>query len=617
MKITFSTILLSASILLGGCGSSLRLTDAAQIVPKESQRVTRIDLKKLNGKLDKKTIQAFPFYKKLRQDMGMNKGKNNAFSTILFDGVHSGVDFNQHGYWVQDNGHTNFYFLLSNPADFTKMMRESASKQKISKTKGVQFIGNDSFMVAWTGNVAVVSTQLGSGSMNKALSKMSKKVPYDAAPSDAKPVKKAPLDPVAFFNISPTRSVLTEPNFQKAIAGNHDMASYYKWGQSFQDKMSSLSGMGDALGQSGLNDLTMTSYTDFSNGRMTNHVDYQVPDSLKKQLSQFFKPRVNTDFSRYLNHPNNIVNFAMSLNTNGLLAKIGDYDNLLPLPDSTKTMFKEAFKSMNGDILFSIRMDTAGIHPILVMPSQQKSTVEKTLKQMLVNKQLTMDSMGVYTLVKKPDTLKSMFPNIAPPTNAGDKPTPAPKTTESSDIEVDTQDDSMPKDSLKIPELDSLNMDGDGDMPPPSTDRPSPNPLKGKGGFKMNRLMWQNDMLIMTDSISIEIMRKTPEKQHLTTESTTAMAQSAFGFHLNLDAALNSGYPAIMLVRMLVPELPMTNVRMTFQDKGSDMVITTAKKNENVLMTWLGFVNQMSGFLGGMLQGKDAPAEQYDDDEKK
>ena len=113
MKIAFSTIILSGSILLSGCGSSLRLTDAAQIVPKESQRVTRIDLKKINGKLDKKTIQAFPLYKKLRQDLGMSKSKKNAFSTILLDGARSGVDFNQHGYWVQDNGHTNFYFLLS------------------------------------------------------------------------------------------------------------------------------------------------------------------------------------------------------------------------------------------------------------------------------------------------------------------------------------------------------------------------------------------------------------------------------------------------------------------------------------------------------------------------
>jgi hypothetical protein len=238
---------------------------------------------------------------------------------------------------------------------------------------------------------------------------------------------------------------------------------------------------------------------------------------------------------------------------------------------------------------------------------------------MLVNKQLTIDSMGVYTLVKKPDTLKSMFPTIPPPNETGQKgkilvPSDAPMEATVPTEPTDNQLDTIAKDR---PELDSLNMDGDGDMPPPSTDRPSPNPLKGKGGFKMNRLMWQNDMLIMTDSISIEIMRKTPEKAPIATESTTELAKSSFGFHLNLDAALNSGYPAIMLVRMLVPELPLTNLRMTFQDKGSDTVITTAKNNENVLMTWLGFVNQMSGFLGGMLKGKDAPAEQYDDDEKK
>ncbi len=618
MKVAFSTIILGASILLSGCGSSLRLTDAAQIVPKESQRVTRIDLKQLNGKLDKKTIQSFPLYKKLRQDLGMNKGKKNAFSTILLDGAHSGVDFNQHGYWVQDNGHTNFYFLLSNPADFTKTIREGSPNQKINKTKGVQFIGNDTFMVAWKGNVAVISTQMGGSSMQKALNKMSKKVPYDAQKTEPKTEKQVPLDPVAFFNISPTRSVLTDPNFQKAIMGNHDMASYYKWGQSFQNQMSSISGMGDVLGQSGLNDLTMTSYTDFSKGRMTSHVDYQVPDSLKKQLSQFFKPRVNTDFSRYLNHPNNIVNFAMSLNTNGLLAKIGDYDNLLSLPDSTKAMFKEAFKSMNGDILFSIRMDTAGIHPILVMPSQQKAVVEKTLKQMLLNKQLTIDSLGVYTLVKKPDTLKSMFPNIPPPTSAGDKPVPAPVPTESTDNQGDTNNNSVAKDSVMVSPSDSLGIQYEEDMPPPSTDRPSPNPLKGGGGFKMNRLMWENDMLIMTDSISLEIMRKTLDKPQSATESTTELAQSAFGFHLNLDAALNSGYPAIMLVRMMVPELPMSNLRMTFKGKTSETVITTAKNNENVLMTWLGFVNQMGGFLQGMLKGKEAPpAEQYDDDEKK
>ena len=134
----------------------------------------------------------------------------------------------------------------------------------------------------------------------------------------------------------------------------------------------------------------------------------------------------------------------------------------------------------------------------------------------------------------------------------------------------------------------------------------------------MNRLMWQKDMLIMTDSISIEIMRQTKEEPQPATESTTELSKSSFGFHLNLDAALNSGYPAIMLVRMMVPELPITNLRMTFKDKTSETVITTAKNNENVLMTWLGFVNQMGGFLGGMLKGKDAPpAEQYDDDEKK
>jgi hypothetical protein len=368
----------------------------------------------------------------------------------------------------------------------------------------------------------------------------------------------------------------------------------------------------------------MTSYTDFSNGRMTSHVDYQVPDSLKKQLSQFFKPSVKTDFSAYLNHPNNILNFAMSLNTNGLLAKVGDFDNLLPLPDSTKAMFKEAFKSMNGDILFSIRMDTAGIHPILVMPSQNKTTVEKTLKQMLVNKQLTIDSTGVYTLVKKPDTLKSMFPNVPPPTEGKDKgkvlvPSDAPAEPVIPAEPNDNQPNTNATDTLNMPALDSVRIvdEAEEEMPPPSTDVPGANPLKGKGGFKMNRLMWQKDMLIMTDSISIEIMRKTPEKQHLATESTTALAQSAFGFHLNLDAALNSGYPAIMLVRMMVPELPLTNLRMTFQDKSSDMIITSAKNNENVLMTWLGFVDKMSGFLGGMLKGKDAPTEQENEDEKK
>ncbi|MEN9613071.1 MAG: hypothetical protein RLZZ628_3885, partial [Bacteroidota bacterium] len=270
MKTIFSTILVSGCILFSGCGSSFRLADAAQIVPKEAQRVTRIDLKKINGKLDKNTIQSFELFKTLRADLG--KSKKDAFSKILLDGEHSGVDFNQHGYWVQDNGHTNLYFLLSNPSDFTKMLRESNGKKPIQNTKGVQFIGNDSFMVAWKGNVAVISTQFGAASMGKTLGKLSKKVPYDAA----KPKKITPLDPVAFFNISPTRSILTDAAFQKAILGNHDMASYYKWGQSFQNQMSSISGMGDMVSKTGLNDLTMTSYTDFSNGRMTNHVDYQV-----------------------------------------------------------------------------------------------------------------------------------------------------------------------------------------------------------------------------------------------------------------------------------------------------------------------------------------------------
>jgi hypothetical protein len=263
-------------------------------------------------------------------------------------------------------------------------------------------------------------------------------------------------------------------------------------------------------------------------------------------------------------------------------------------------------------------MDTAGIHPILVMPTQQKSTVEKTLKQMLVNKQLTIDSMGVYTLVKKPDTLKSMFPNVAPPMGTGDvKPVPAPVPTESTDNPVDTDNHSVAKDSLEMPAMDSLNHEAEEDMPPPSVDRPSPNPLKGKSGFKMNRMMWQNNMLIMTDSVSIEIMRKTPETAYTASESTTELAKSSFGFHLNLDAALKSGYPAIMLVRMMMPELPIADLRMTVQERGADTVITSSKNSENILMTWLGFANQMGGFLGGMLKDKDAPAEQYDDDEKK
>jgi Domain of unknown function (DUF4836) len=613
MKTIFLTIIVSGGILLSGCQSSFRLADAAQIIPKEAQRVTRIDLKKINGKLDKETIQSFELFKTLRADL--NKGKKDAFSKILLDGAHSGVDFNQYGYWVMDEDRMNFYFLLSNPSDFAKMVRESDFKQPIQQTKGVQFVGNDSSMLlAWKGNVAVISRR--AINSYKALGAVlrQKQMPNGLEGQPKLEIKH--VDPASFFNISPARSILTEAAFQKAILGNHDMASYYKWGQSVRDQLSSISGMGDVVKKSSFDDLTMTSYTDFSNGRMTNHVDYQVSDSLKKQMSQFFKPRVNTDFSRFLNHPNNVVNLAMSLNTNGFVSKLGDFENLLPMPDSMKTMFKEVFKSMNGDLLFSIRMDTAGIHPVLVMPTQQKATVEKTFKQMLLNKQLTIDSMGVYTFVKKPDPLKTMFPNVAPPASETSKKTmPAPVPTENVDNHKDTNDDLITKDSLNTPKLDSLNMDEE--MPPPSMDRPSPNPLKGKGGFKINRLMWQNDMLIMTDSISIEIMRKTVEKPQMATESTTALAQSAFGLHLNLDAALKSGYPGVMLIRMMIPELPMSNLYMTFQEKGTNTVITTAKNNENVLMTWLGFANQMGSLLGGMFKDKGAPAEQQNDDEKK
>jgi hypothetical protein len=293
---------------------------------------------------------------------------------------------------------------------------------------------------------------------------------------------------------------------------------------------------------------------------------------------------------------------------------MGDFENLLPMPDSMKTLLKEAFKAMNGDVLFSIRMDTAGIHPILVMPTQQKATVEKTFKQMLVNKQLTIDSMGVYTVVKKVDTLKTLFPNVAPPSETVQKPTPAPVPTENVDNHKDTEGNLTVRDSSEMPKIDSLD---DNTMPPPSADMPSPNPLKGKGGFKMNRWLWQNDMLIMTDSISIAIMRKTVDKPRLATESTKALAQSAFGFHLNLDAALNSGYPGVMLIRMMIPDLPMSNLHLTFEEKGTNTIITTAKNNENILMTWLGFVNQMGSLLGGLFKDKGAPVEPQQDDEKK
>jgi hypothetical protein len=602
MKRGFSPTFLCVCILLSGCGNAFRLNDAAQIVPKESQRITRIDLKKINGKLDKKAIQSFSMFKTLREQLG--KGKNAAFSKILLDADKSGVDFNQHGYWVKDNDRNHLYFLLSNPSDFAKMLRESDSKQQIRKSNGVQFIGNDSFMLSWKGNAAVMSMQSSLGNMSKSLGKMSKQVPYNKQPE----VAAAPIDPVALFNLSPTRSVLTDAAFQKAMMGNHDVASYYKWGQSIQSQLSSIPGIGEMMGKTGYEDLVVTGFTDFSKGRMTSHTDYQLTDSLKKQLSLFFKPRLQTDFSRFMNHPNNIVNVAMSLNTNYLVSKMGDFDNMLPMADSAKSMFKEALKSMHGDMLFSIRMDTAGIHPILVMPTQQKKAIEKTLKQMLVNKQLTMDSVGVYTLVKKPDTLaKSAFPTVPAPSDDGIKKAAIP--TESSDNQTIT----IEKDTLKDTPTDSLNMETDIEMPPPNADMPSPNPLKGKAGFKMNRMLWQNDMLIMTDSSSAEIMRQALDKPIEAIESTTELAKSAFGLHLNLDAALSSGYPAIMLVKMMLPNLPISDLRMTMGDKGADTVITSAEKNENIMMTWLRFANQIGGFFGGMLN---APAEPNEDEKK-
>jgi hypothetical protein len=582
------------SLLWSSCSTPFKIADAGQIVPKEAQRVTRIDLKQLNGKLDKKLIRSSKIVEMLRK----RSAKSDAGLTtqLLTDNQNSGIDFNQHAYWVQDNGQNHLYFLLKNPADFKKAIQKANSKIKLQKTNGVQYAGNDStLLLAWKGNVAVFSIQSLGGQLPSIMDKLGKNLPENANSAS----KSAKIDPASLFTLSPERSVLTEPAFKKAMTGKHDMITYYKWGNMLQGRMGELFNNEQFKSvTTQLTDLNISGYSDFSNGRFMTHYDYMMSDSFRQQLREYVRPKVESDFSKYLYHPNNVVNLVISLNPKGVEKVMPQVENFLPMPDSAKGVFKEALKGMQGDVLLALRLDTAGLHPLLTIPIRDKAAVQQTLAMMVQTKKMTVDK-GVYTLVPKVDALKNIFKDVEPPRGVDKSQEPQPQVPQPQELKTESSDVTAPTDSTETEDDTAMEM-------PLS-------PAKKKGpNLKMNQVMWDNDFLIFTDSLSVVALKQPVATTFTSIESTKALSSSSFGFHLNLNAAMESGYPMLAMVRMMVPELPLSDMRIVYNEKGAETVILSDKQSENILMTWFGFANQMSGFLENML--KDKPTESQEDD---
>ncbi|MFM2269000.1 MAG: hypothetical protein RL757_2441 [Bacteroidota bacterium] len=631
--------------------NSLKLTDAAQIVPRSSASIRVININRIGDKLNMPVIKELSMMRELRT-MASKKNEDSELMAYLTSPSKTGINFDSPLYFTKDeDGRTNIYFLLKNPADFTNMVKKMAQsgqkkKKKVgeksvgsfSQRSGVKMYKSDAFQAGMKGNVVILSM---TESPTDKLGAIGKKMGNSKVGLTETPPP--PVDMVALFAMKPEQSILQDVTYKTMMMEKHDMYSWSNLGGSMAAAAKKVPMIGMMFDEDAMKNSHVVGYTDFLNGKMVSHADYNLDESLASKIRPYFKSALKADFGRFVNLPNQVGSFTIALEMNAIQEKLENSGmlNFLPImPSDTGVSAekmpetKDLMRLFDGDMAVSVVMQEGKMVPIVAVQLKDKTKLLELLAQKNIQKNMRLSRMddakkAVYAIAPKPEELITYTP---PPMDNGDNTeamVAPPPPMEDMLVDTTVVVEEIPMDEQVLepdPDVEIIGGETTEDVPPPPPPMEgeddatmatpdygmteAPTKKKSKFPFKFNRVIVDGDMLVLTDSSLVELLFEAPKFVGM--ENNKAILTSQVGLTFSLENLMAS-IPQAQAMKGFMKELPIQDMQFTFKGKSMNMVMAAPKKNENFIMSVLKSVDQLASFFLSMKNAMPPPSEPIKD----
>lgn len=578
------------ALLFGACQSSLKLVDAATIIPNTATRVIAVNPTSFATKISKEDMRKMTMFKYL-SEKERNPSDNAGLTSMLKDLKESGIDFEKKIYLVTSGSQIYCYFLLNDTKKFNNLLQNS----KVKTEKGIRYVQegegeNERMRLAWKGNVAIVSLKK-TGSLTNALLKNN---PLAQAET-------TPLSMQELFSIKLNNSILETPDFRKTMLDVHDIAIFAPFGKSLFAKLLHKEPFSNyALSMTdeqreALEKASVITNIDFNKGEILSQSIYNVDPLLTKDLQTFFAPRIAPEMMPLLNHKNLLGTLNLNLNFEGISKFLGSQKDL-PFPvnqgDSTLHGLStlELIGAFDGSILAgAYKGDSTKIKILLATKVNNPALVRALLKKNVSEKFKQLNE-NVYSIIKIPKpTIQDMTPNTQPDDDAGG-------------IGIDSLGNAYLLDEKKMQADTTKNADiltteptpptsqGDTEMIP---DLPSKRKASPLDDLKMDRIVLKDNLIFLTDSTMSEGLQNGHFLSLSNGIDNIQLGEGQMNIYFNFSNLIESLPPSVGAMTAIIGKFPIDDMHFNMNGRNAFMRFRTVNKTENSLLTLLKTVDQV------------------------
>ena len=306
-----------------------------QAIPSTTSTVTAINIKQLFEKADFDAVKKMAFYKEMIAEV--EKDGETAIANVLRDPASSGINLDANAYVMSDidakNPERIFTAIVMNLKDvdaFEKLATANAGS--VEQQSGYKTVANASNpTVAWNDDIVVI------GAMNNGRGDNAKH-----------------LD--AIFNGTEEGSIAGNKDLQKALAGGHDISSWFNTNQIATNPQAGLAMSMLQIPADALKDNSIHGTYDFENGAIVGNSEFFMNKELGKNfIGRFFKDDVSTNFGDYLPAENLVFATSMALDFKGIDQFLSERPQAKGFVDYTLKEYgltmKDVIETFGGDVL--------------------------------------------------------------------------------------------------------------------------------------------------------------------------------------------------------------------------------------------------------------------------
>ena len=310
-------------------------TDTLTSIPEDVTMVTTIDVPQLMDKADFENVKNMEFYQAFLEEVAE---EDPALAEVFKDPKSSGIDLEKpvNVAFLPDpsNPENMFVGAVANLADegaFSALV-EAAAEQPITEQAGYKSVqSNRNSIIAWNKDMVVLGGSEGSMEVNSQVERI--------------------------FTTEPEGSVAKNKDLQKALSGDHDIATWLSTNSLAENEQAKFA-MGMAqLDAEALKDNYLHGSLDFEDGQILGSSQYFINKGLSKDFDKLFNDQITTDFSKFVPGEGLVYAVTNAINLRGI-------DEILSARPQSKGFLEYALKeygltvediinTFGGDILLA------------------------------------------------------------------------------------------------------------------------------------------------------------------------------------------------------------------------------------------------------------------------